>query len=94
MTFSDPAVTAPAPLALSAPFVGSAPASGSAPAHPAAWIKATRSTGGNACVEMRRHGQAVEVRDSKDPHGPVLRFSPTGFVAWLDAAREHQPLPD
>jgi hypothetical protein len=51
---------------------------------PTPWVKASRSTQGSDCVEMRRIGGAVEVRDSKDPHGPVLRFSGTQFAAWLD----------
>lgn len=51
-----------------------------------AWIKASRSTSGANCVEMRRHGDAVQVRDSKDPDGPVLSFSPAQFAAWLDGA--------
>jgi hypothetical protein len=38
------------------------------------------------CVEMRRHGDTVQVRDSRDPNGPVLSFSPAQFAAWLDSA--------
>lgn len=49
------------------------------------WIKATASAQGD-CVEMRRHVGAVEVRDSKDPHGPVLQFSGAQFAAWLGGA--------
>jgi len=51
------------------------------------WIKAARSGDQGACVEMRRHDGAVEVRDSKHPDGPVLRFTPREFAAWLDGAR-------
>jgi hypothetical protein len=51
------------------------------------WIKATASAGGGNCVEMRRHGDAVEVRDSKDPNGAVLRFTTREFAAWLDGAK-------
>jgi hypothetical protein len=29
----------------------------------------------------------VEVRDTKDREGPVLRFRPDEFVAWLDGAK-------
>jgi hypothetical protein len=50
------------------------------------WIKASRSTASSNCVEMRRHGGAVEIRDSKDPNGPALRFSGAQFAAWLDGA--------
>ena len=31
-----------------------------------------------------------EVRDSKDPDGPVLRFTPSELAAWLDGARHHE----
>jgi hypothetical protein len=54
------------------------------------WIKATASDSGGNCVEMRRRGDAVEVRDSKDPEGPVLRFTPSELAAWLDGARKHE----
>jgi hypothetical protein len=53
-----------------------------------AWIKATRSGDRGDCVEMRCHAGGVEVRDSKDPHGPVLRFTPSEFAAWLDGAKK------
>jgi hypothetical protein len=52
-----------------------------------AWIKATASADAGNCVEMRRQGQAIEVRDSKHPHGPALRFSPAEFAAWLRGAQ-------
>jgi hypothetical protein len=60
------------------------------------WIKASRSGDAGACVELRRRSGAVEVRDSgevrdsKDPHGPVLRFTPSEFATWLDGARHAQ----
>jgi hypothetical protein len=52
-----------------------------------AWIKARRSGAGNDCVEMRRHGEAVEVRDSKNPTGPTLSVAPDVFGAWVDRAK-------
>jgi hypothetical protein len=52
------------------------------------WIKATKSADNNACVEMRRNGDTVQVRDSKDPDGPVLNFTPAELDAWLDGARK------
>ena len=51
------------------------------------WIKATASNGGNNCVEMRRQGQHVQVRDSKNPDGPALTFTSDEFAAWLAGAR-------
>lgn len=53
---------------------------------PTPWAKARASSVEGECVEMRRHGAAVEVRDSKNPHGPVLSFAPGQFAAWLDGA--------
>lgn len=58
--------------------------------RPTAWIKARRSTDGNNCVEMRRHGAGVQVRDSKDVHGGVLTVSPEQFAAWISATRRAQ----
>ena len=52
------------------------------------WTKASASDGDSpACVEMRTHDGMVEVRDSKDPHGPVLRFRADEFAAWLNGAK-------
>jgi len=52
------------------------------------WIKARRS-GGNNCVEMRRHDGTIEVRDTKDNGtGPVLRFTRDELTAWLDGAKK------
>lgn len=52
------------------------------------WIKASASDQSGQCVEVRRNGGAVEVRDSKDPDGPLLRFTTAEFAAWLDGARK------
>jgi hypothetical protein len=54
--------------------------------EPTPWIKATASNGGNNCVEMRRNGLDIQVRDSKDPDGPVLNFTPAEVAAWVDGA--------
>lgn len=53
------------------------------------WVKARKSGGnGTDCVELRRHGDRVEVRDTKDAgSGPVLRFTRSEFDAFLDGAR-------
>jgi hypothetical protein len=51
------------------------------------WRKATASTYVN-CVEMAVHAGMIALRDSKDPHGPVLLFTKPEFVAWLDGARK------
>jgi len=51
------------------------------------WIKARRSSNGGVCVEVRRHSGMIEVRDSKDRPGPVLRFTGPEWDAFLDGAR-------
>jgi hypothetical protein len=44
------------------------------------WRHSSFSTGSDAtCVDVAIIGPAVLVRDSKDPAGPVLRFS---FAEW------------
>lgn len=48
----------------------------------AVWRKSSRSNGGGACVEVADNlPGVVAVRDSKDPSGPALTFSPE---AWRD----------
>ena len=51
------------------------------------WIKASASSGDAQCVEMRQRDGMVEVRDSKDPEGAILRFTSAEWSAWLDGAR-------
>jgi len=54
---------------------------------PTDWIKATASTSGNNCVELRRNAAgAIEVRDSKDPDGPKLKFTGDELAAFIDGA--------
>jgi hypothetical protein len=50
------------------------------------WVKATASNADGTCVEMRRYNDVIEVRDTKDRSGPVLRFTTAEFAAWLDGA--------
>ena len=53
------------------------------------WIKASMSDDqGGSCVEQRTIDGMIEVRDSKDRSGPVLRFTRAEFEAWLDGARK------
>jgi hypothetical protein len=55
------------------------------------WIKAQASGGGSQCVEMRRNGQSVEVRDTKARGtGPTLHFTPGEFSTWIEAAKSGQ----
>jgi hypothetical protein len=50
-----------------------------------AWRKATRSSSnGGDCVEVARNLPGfVAVRDSKNPHGPVLTVEPAGWRGFI-----------
>jgi hypothetical protein len=50
------------------------------------WRKAKRSIGNGDCVEIAANTQ-IAVRDSKDPAGPVLRYSPDSWRLFLSEAR-------
>jgi uncharacterized protein DUF397 len=57
-------------------------------ADPTQWVKASASGANGQCVEMRRHGETIEVRDTKDGgSGPRLGFTPAEFAAWVDGAK-------
>ncbi|MEV0429941.1 DUF397 domain-containing protein [Micromonospora sp. NPDC050495] len=51
----------------------------------ARWRKSTRSSGqGGACVEVADNlPGVVAVRDSKDPAGPALAFTPDAWRAFV-----------
>ncbi|MFJ1753979.1 DUF397 domain-containing protein [Kitasatospora sp. NPDC088134] len=50
------------------------------------WRKSSYSGGSGACVEIAVPSTAViAVRDSKDPHGPQLRFSAEAWAAFATA---------
>ncbi|MEU6170643.1 DUF397 domain-containing protein [Streptantibioticus parmotrematis] len=52
----------------------------------ATWRKSSHSsdTGGN-CVEVAELPDLIAVRDSKNPTGPALAFSPEAFRAFVGA---------
>ncbi|WP_079062606.1 DUF397 domain-containing protein [Peterkaempfera griseoplana] len=50
----------------------------------AAWRKSSHSgTGGGDCVEVAPCPGTVHVRDSKDPDGPCLTFTPAAWTAFV-----------
>jgi hypothetical protein len=52
------------------------------------WVKSSLSFSNGACVEVADlAGGTVGVRHSKDPSGPVLRFTPAEWHAFLGGAR-------
>jgi len=54
----------------------------------AVWVKSRRSNGSANCVEVARNLPGiVAVRDSKDPEGPKLAFTPDEWVAFTEGIR-------
>jgi Domain of unknown function (DUF397) len=52
-----------------------------------AWLKAHSSTANGACLEIAAAVGNIAIRDSKDPDGPILVYTPSEFRAFLDGAR-------
>ncbi|WP_246570865.1 DUF397 domain-containing protein [Kineosporia corallincola] len=54
-----------------------------------AWIKSSRSGVNGNCVEVAFLGEGrVALRDSKDPQGPVLRFTRGEWTAFIQGVAE------
>ena len=52
------------------------------------WITSSHSYSNGNCVQAARlPGGRIGVRDSKNPHGPVLRFTPEKWRAFLAGLR-------
>ena len=51
------------------------------------WRRSQRCDTGT-CVEAAAAGEDVAVRDSKDPTGPVLRFTKSEWDAFIAGVRE------
>ena len=52
------------------------------------WRKSSRSGGESGqCVEVAKASGLVGVRDSKNPDGPVLRFSPAAWESFVSDAK-------
>jgi hypothetical protein len=53
------------------------------------WRKSSYSSNNGNCVEVARNlPGVVAVRDSKDPSGPALTFTPDEWRAFLSGASE------
>jgi hypothetical protein len=51
------------------------------------WVKAEYSGANGQCVEIASTTGKVAMRDSKDPDGPILVYTPGEFKAFLHGAR-------
>ena len=55
------------------------------------WFKSRRSGPySDNCVEVAYIGGAVALRDSKNPDGAVLLFSPEGWLSFIGGAKHGQ----
>ncbi len=52
------------------------------------WRKSSASGGDAYCVEVRQHQGAIQMRDSKDPSGPVLSFAPADWQRMVTLVRQ------
>ena len=62
--------------------------------HDIQWRKSSYSGNTGNCVEVATAGRVVAVRDSKDPSGPHLAFTPAEWLAFtlkLKAAEHDLP---
>jgi hypothetical protein len=56
--------------------------------QPVRWIKSSLSFSNGNCVQVASlPGGHIGVRDSKNPHGPVLQFTPAEWRAFLAGTR-------
>ena len=54
----------------------------------AIWVRSSFSFSNGNCVEVANlPGGEIGVRDSRDPEGPVLRFTPGEWDAFVGRAR-------
>ncbi|HXC83261.1 MAG TPA: DUF397 domain-containing protein [Trebonia sp.] len=52
------------------------------------WRKSSRSYGAGECIEVAApYGVRIDVRDSKNPQGPVLRFTPGEWRVFTASVR-------
>lgn len=54
----------------------------------AVWHKSSRSGANTQCVEVAMFDNAVALRDSKNPTGPVLVFTPGEWDAFAAGVRD------
>jgi hypothetical protein len=51
------------------------------------WRKSTYSTDQGNCIELAPTASGIDLRDSKEPDGPVLHFTRAELAAFLAGCR-------
>ena len=51
------------------------------------WRKAKRSMNHGACAEVASKSGSVAMRDSKDPRGPIVKYSAGSWRAFIAVAK-------
>lgn len=54
----------------------------------AVWRKSSRSGAMGNCVELAWLDRQVGIRNSRDPHGPVLVYIPSDLAAFVAKAKD------
>lgn len=62
-----------------------------APAQGAGWFKSSYSNPSQECVEVRPDRDAMMLRDSKNPDGPVFILGFAQWSAFLDTVKRSHP---
>jgi hypothetical protein len=52
------------------------------------WRKSSRTASGTQCVEISYSQDIIFARDSKNPTGPTLTYSPTEWTAFLNSTKK------
>jgi hypothetical protein len=58
--------------------------------HSVTWLKSNRSNPSGNCVEVAKvtGSDAIAVRNSRDPEGPALIYTPAEIAAFIMGARD------
>jgi hypothetical protein len=54
--------------------------------HASEWFKSSYSQQNGECVDARRQATGIDVRDSKNPRGPVIEVGATAWKSFLAGA--------